>query len=149
MLVHSLTKSAIFVIIGNIAQKTGILTLEKIRGLIKSQPKSGWSLLIATLIISGIPPFGIFTSELLLFITCVKFLPLLAIILVCGLIMALAGLLRNIQPVVYGEPTEIIKSPICLTPAILHLSLVLILGIYIPPLLQQLLQQAVGLVAGP
>jgi hydrogenase-4 component F len=147
MLVHSLIKSAIFVIIGNIIQKTGVLSLEKTRGLIKSQPRSGWGLLIATLIIAGIPPFGIFTSELMLFITCVKTFPLIAIILVVGLIMALAGLLRNVQPIVYGEPIEIIKAPICLTPAILHLSLVLVLGVYVPPTLYKLLQQATSIIA--
>ncbi|MEI8055271.1 MAG: hypothetical protein WCH10_04660 [bacterium] len=62
--------------------------------------------------------------------------------------MSFAGLLRNIQPVVYGEPTPMTKSKICLWPAILHLGLVLILGLYIPPILQKLLQQAAGLIAG-
>jgi hydrogenase-4 component F len=147
MIVHSLTKSAIFNIVGNVVQQTGTQVLEKIRGLIKNQPLLGWALLIATLVIAGIPPFGIFTSEILLFIACVKFFPLLAIILVSGLILAVAGLLRNIQPVVYGEPTAINKLPICMMPAILHLSLVLLLGVYIPPVLQQLLQQATELIA--
>ncbi|MEI8055270.1 MAG: hydrogenase 4 subunit F [bacterium] len=79
MLVHSLAKSALFTIVGNIVQQTKTNSLEKIRGLVKNQPLLGWGLLAATLIISGIPPFGIFTSELLVFITCVKFLPLIAI----------------------------------------------------------------------
>ena len=148
LLVHALTKSALFTIVGNVVQQTKTNSLEKIRGLIKNQPLLAWVLLAATLIISGIPPFGIFTSELLVFITCVKFLPLIAIILVGGSILAFAGLLRNIQPVVYGEPTPMTKSKICLWPAILHLSLVLILGLYIPPVLQQLLQQAARLITG-
>lgn len=146
MLVHSLAKSAIFIIVGNIVQQAKTSFLEQIRGLIKNQPLLGWGLLAATLIISGIPPFGIFTSELIVFITCVKFLPPLAIILVTGFIMAFAGLLRNIQPVVYGEPTQITKSKTCTWTAILHLSLVLVLGLYIPPILQQLLQEAAGLI---
>jgi hydrogenase-4 component F len=148
MLVHSLAKSAIFIIVGNIVQQAKTSFLEQIRGLIKNQPLLGWGLLAATLIISGIPPFGIFTSELMVFITCVKFLPLLAIVLVAGFIMAFAGLLRNIQPVVYGEPTQITKSKTCTWPAILHLSMVLILGLYIPPVLQHLLQNAAGLITG-
>ena len=148
MLMHSLTKSALFIIIGNVVQQTKTNSLEKIRGLIKNQPLLGWGLLAATLIISGIPPFGVFTSELLVFITCVKSLPLVAIILVGGLILAFAGLLRNIQPVVYGEPIQMTKSKICLWPAFLHLGLVMILGLYIPPMLQQLLQQAAGLITG-
>jgi len=145
ILMHSLAKSAAFMIVGNIIQQTGTQTLEKISGLIKSQPKLGWGLIIATLAIAAIPPFGIFTSELMLFIAGVNFSPFLAIILIIGLIMALAGLLRNIQPVVYGEPTNITRTSICITPAFLHLGLVLILGVYIPPTLQQLLQKAVEL----
>lgn len=148
MLMHSLTKSALFVIVGNVVQQTKTNSLEKIRGLIKNQPLLGWGLLAATLIISGVPPFGIFTSELLVFINCVKFSPFVAIILVGGFILAFAGLLRNIQPVVYGEPTLMNKSKICMWPAFLHLGLVLILGIYIPPVFQQLLQQAAGLITG-
>jgi hydrogenase-4 component F len=146
ILVHSLTKSALFTIIGNVVQQTKTNSLEKIRGLINNQPLLGWVLLAATLIISGVPPFGIFTSKLLVFIACAQFSPLTAIILVAGLILAFAGLLRNIQPVVYGEPTPIIESKICLWPAILHLGLVLILGLYIPKALQQLLHQAAGLI---
>ena len=146
IVVHSLTKSSIFIIIGNVIQQTNTQILGKMRGLINSQPYLGWWLLIATLIISGIPPFGIFTSEILLFIACVKFFPILAIVLCCGFVMAFAGLLRNIQLVVYGEPTKIIKSNICMIPAILHLILVLILGVYIPPMLQELLHQAVELI---
>ena len=144
MLMHALTKSAIFMILGNVVQQTKTNSLEKIRGLIKNQPLLGFGLLAAILIICGIPPFGIFTSELMLFMECVKFLPWIVIILIIGFIMAFAGLLRNIQPVVYGEPTEMARLKICMWPAILHLVLVMILGLYIPPVLQQLLNAAVG-----
>lgn len=146
ILMHSLAKSATFMITGNIIQHTGTQVLEKIRGVIKSQPELGWGLIIATLVIAAIPPFGIFTSELMLFIASVNFSPFLAIILIIGLIIALAGLLRNIQPVVYGEPTSITGTPICIIPAFIHLGLVLIFGVYLPQALQQLLHQAAELI---
>jgi len=140
LIVHSLTKSAIFVILGNIAKEG--------HSLIRNQPILGWSLLVTTLVLSGIPPFGIFTSESMLFIDCVKKSSLLAALLVIGLIMALSGLLRNIQPIVYGEQTSVEIINVCLWPAILHLSLVLILGVYIPPVLQHLLCCAANLITG-
>jgi len=146
LIVHSLTKSSIFMIVGNVIQQTNTQILCKIRGLINSQPYLGWCLLIATLIIAGIPPFGIFTSEILLLMACIKLSPVLAIILCCGFVIAFAGLLRNIQFSVYGEPTDITKSKICITPAILNLILVLILGVYIPSILQELLHKAVELI---
>jgi hydrogenase-4 component F len=140
LIVNSLTKAAIFSVLDNV--------LDHSRGLIKSHPKLGWSVLIATLVISGAPPFGIFTSESMLFINCVKCSPLFAVLLVIGLVMALSGLLRNIQPVVYGDSTSVVVQEICLWPVILHLSLVLILGVYIPPVLQQLLHGAAKLITG-
>jgi len=146
MLIHSLAKSAVFMIVGNVIQQTGTKTLEKIRGLIKSQPELGWGLIIATLVIAAMPPFGIFTSELMLFITCIKFSPFLAIILVIGLIIVLAGFLSNIQPVVYGDPTKIIQTRTCVLPAFLHLGLIFVFGIYIPATLHNLLQEAVKVV---
>lgn len=147
MLVHSLAKSAIFIIIGGIIQQVGTQLIEKIRGLIKINSELGWSLIIATLVMAAVPPFGIFTSELLLFIASVNFSPFLAVILIFGLIYALAGLLRNIQPVVYGEPiTNITKKSFLIIPAYIHLGVVLILGLYIPPVLQQLLHAAVAVI---
>ncbi len=147
MLMHSLAKSATFMIVGNVIQQTGTQVLEKIRGLIKINPLLGWELIIATLAIAAIPPFGIFTSELIIMITSVSFSPFLTIILILGSIYALAGLLRNIQPTVYGEGVaSYAQKPLCTIPILLHLGIVLILGLYIPPTLQQLLQQATELI---
>jgi hydrogenase-4 component F len=120
--------------------------MEKIRGLIKRKPAIGWTLLLATIAISGFPPFGIFTSELMLLIATIKVHPWLATLILVGLITALAGLLRNIQPMVFGEPAEHSRTHANLFPAILHLLLVLVLGVYIPPILAQLLQQATSVI---
>jgi hydrogenase-4 component F len=145
-LMHALTKSAVFVIVGNVIQTAKTQSLEKIRGLINGRPVLGWSLLIATLAISGIPPFGIFTSEFLLVVATLKTIPLLAIILVIGLIIALSGMLRNIQPVTFGEASPLTNLKISLSPALLHLGLILILGVYLPPVLHQVLMQAVKII---
>ncbi len=63
MTVHSLTKSAIFVTVGHASQIAGTQVMEKIRGLIRTQPAVGWGLLIATAAIAGFPPFGVFTTN--------------------------------------------------------------------------------------
>ena len=44
MLVHSLTKSAIFVTVGHAAHIAGTQRIDHIRGLIRTQPAVGWSL---------------------------------------------------------------------------------------------------------
>jgi len=84
----------------------------------------------------------------MLIVAAVKAFPWLAFFVIIGLIFAIAGLLRNIQPAVYSEKTEIHHTKICLFPAFLHLGLVLILGVYLPPIMRDLLQQATKIITG-
>lgn len=147
MLMHALIKSAIFINIGNMVQFNGKQSLEQIRGVIRSQPLIGWGLIIATLAICGFPPFGIFTSEFLLFIATIKSWPWLTVLLIFGLITAFAGLLRNIHPIVYGEPNENANKNSNMFPVVLHLVLVLVLGIYLPSVFAQLLKQAAVIIS--
>src|ERR1019366_9187516 len=57
MTVHSLTKSAIFFAVGHASQKVGSQLIERIRGLIDTNPTIGWGLMMGTLAILGMPPF--------------------------------------------------------------------------------------------
>src|SRR5207342_2207456 len=60
MTVHSLTKSAIFFAVGHAAQKAGSQLMADIRGLITLSPTVGWGLMMGSLAILGMPPFGVF-----------------------------------------------------------------------------------------
>src|SRR5213075_2504588 len=71
MTVHSLTKSAIFFTVGHAAQASGTQIMDDIRGLIASSPLLGWGLLVGTLAILGMPPFGVFASEFLILVTAI------------------------------------------------------------------------------
>src|SRR5882762_9407630 len=66
MTVHSLTKSAIFFTAGHAAQKAGTQVMDEIRGLVRVNPTVGWGLMLGTMAILGMPPFGIFASEFLI-----------------------------------------------------------------------------------
>ena len=149
MLVHGLTKSAIFISVGHAAQIAGTQSIEKIRGLIKTQPKVGWGLLIGTAAIAGFPPFGIFTSEFLLLSSTVHTYPWLAIPLLMGLSIAFAGLFKHIQPMCFGEPPEG-QQPVNATmwPVFLHLFIVLWLGLAIPEQLSQWFNNVTILITG-
>jgi len=63
MTMHSLTKSAIFFAVGHAAQKAGTQVMDDIRGLVTVSPTVGWGLMLGTLAILGMPPFGVFASE--------------------------------------------------------------------------------------
>ncbi|MGZ8162950.1 MAG: hydrogenase 4 subunit F [Methylobacter sp.] len=149
MTVHSLTKSAIFVTVGHAAQLAGTQSMDKIRGLIKTQPKIGWGLLIGTVSIAGFPPFGVFTSEFLVLLATMHSYPWLTPLLLLGIGIAFAGLFRHIQPMVYGEKPEgqqLIKAN--LWPVMIHLGLVLWLGLAIPGFLANWFSQATLLISG-
>ncbi|OGI55770.1 MAG: hydrogenase 4 subunit F [Candidatus Muproteobacteria bacterium RIFCSPHIGHO2_12_FULL_60_33] len=149
MTVHSLTKSAIFVTVGHAAQIAGTQTIEKIRGLIRTQPTVGWGLLLGTVAIAGFPPFGVFTSEFLVLIATMKSWPWLTVPLLVGLAIAFAGLFRHIHPMVYGDPPEG-QAPVRanMLPVMIQLGLVLWLGIAIPVFLSKWFEQATVLISG-
>lgn len=149
MTVHSLTKSAIFVTVGHAAQISGTQSIEKIRGLIKTQPQVGWGLLIGTLAIAGFPPFGVFASEFLVLLATMQSYPWLAPFLLLGIGIACAGLFRNIQPMVYGEKPEGQQAVQAnLWPVMIHLAIVLWLGLAMPDFLADWFTQATILISG-
>ena len=149
MLVHSLTKSAIFITVGHAAHIAGTQSIERIRGLIRTQPAVGWGLLLGVAAIAGFPPFGVFTSEFLVLTATMQSQPWFTVALLIGLVVAFAGLFRHLHPMVYGTPPQG-QQPVTanMLPVLLHLGLVLWLGISIPVFLAHWLDRATQLIAG-
>src|SRR5438477_466338 len=104
MTMHSLTKSAIFFAVGHVAQVKGTQRMADIRGLSVSHPALAVGLALGVIAIAGLPPFGVFTSEFLLISSTFSRQPLLALILVFGLLVAFGALLLRLQQVIFGEP---------------------------------------------
>jgi hydrogenase-4 component F len=147
MTVHSLTKSAIFFAVGHAAQKAGTQTMENIRGLLVVSPTVGWGLLLGTVAILGMPPFGVFASEFLILTTAIAQRPWAAPILLLALGVSFAAIFGKVQPMVFGDPTasRLAHRP-ALVPVFAHLALVLMLGLYMPPQLAEWYRQAARLV---
>ena len=104
MTMHSLTKSAIFFAVGHIAQVKGTQRIADMGGLTETHPVLGWGLVLGVVAIAGLPPLGIFTSEFLVVTSTFARAPLLAIILVFGLLVGLAALFLRLNAVAFGEP---------------------------------------------
>ncbi|MGD9671460.1 MAG: hydrogenase 4 subunit F [Hyphomicrobiaceae bacterium] len=133
MTMHSLTKSAIFFAVGHIAQVKGTQRLESIRGLTESHPLLGWGLVIGVVAIAGLPPMGIFMSELLIVTSTFAREPLLALPLLLGLLVALGALMLRLSEIAFGEPTgSMAKVEASYLPLLAHLALVLMAGLYLP-----------------
>jgi hydrogenase-4 component F len=136
MTMHSLTKSAIFFSVGHIAQVKGTQRIAEIRGLTVTHPVLGWTLVVGVVAISGLPPFGIFTSEFLVVSSTFARQPLLAIPLVIGLLVAFGALLLRMQGMAFGEPTPgTTPARASYLPMFGHLALVLAAGLFLPALL--------------
>jgi len=133
MVMHSLTKSAIFFAVGNVTQIKGTQKLSEIRGLTQSHPALGWGLVLAVLSIAAMPPSGVFMSEFLVVTTSFARMPVLALILVFGLILAFGALLLRLTGVAFGTPSEP-NAPMhgSLAPLWLHLALVYLIGLHMP-----------------
>ena len=104
MTMHSLTKSAIFFSVGHIAQVKGTQKMADIGGLTETHPVLGWGLVVGVMAIAGLPPFGIFMSEFLLVTSTFAREPMLAILLVIGIILALGALLQKLNGLAFGAP---------------------------------------------
>ncbi len=150
MTVHSLTKSSIFFTAGHAAQKTGTQLMEHIRGLITLSPTVGWGLMLGSLAILGVPPFGVFTSEFLILTTAMRTQPWATPILLAALAVAFAAIFSKVQPMVFGETSgRRLPHPPALLPVFAHLAIVLLLGLYIPPYLADWYRAAAHLIGGP
>jgi hydrogenase-4 component F len=146
MTMHSLTKSAIFFAVGHATQKSGTQLMENIRGLIKTNPTIGWGLALGTLAILGMPPFGVFASEFLILTTAMHEHAWATPFLLAALGVAFAAIFGKVQPMVFGETSgRRLPHPPALLPVFVHLALVLMLGLYMPPYLATWYQQAAAM----
>ena len=147
MTVHSLTKSAIFFTVGHAAQTAGTQMMDDIRGLARVSPTIGWGLMLGTLAILGLPPFGVFASEFLILTSAMRQQPWATPLLLISLGVAFAAVFRKVQPMVFGDTTaKPLPHRPALIPVFVHLALALMLGLYIPPYLAAWYREAAKLI---
>ncbi len=133
MTMHSLTKSAIFFAVGHIAQVKGTQRIADMGGLSVTHPVLATGLALGVLAIAGLPPFGIFASEFMLVSSTFARQPVLALLLIVGLLVAFGALILRLQEIVFGPPKGP-KDPVKASylPLFIHLALVLVAGLWLP-----------------
>jgi len=145
MVMHSLTKSGIFYAVGHIAQVKGTQKIADIRGLTETHPALGWGLVAGVVAIAGLPPMGVFMSEFLVVTSTFARQPLLALLLVFGLLVAFGALLLRTTHLAFGEPQGS-RAPVQASylPMYLHFALVFGAGVYLPAPLVAWFQNVAG-----
>lgn len=60
---HSVGKSLLFFSAGNVRENFGTLRMDKVSGMARTLPQTSAALVVGSLAIVGLPPFGLFVSE--------------------------------------------------------------------------------------
>jgi hydrogenase-4 component F len=148
---HSLVKSLMFCVSGNILIKYGSRSLDQVKGMLQAVPASGVLLTVGALALAGAPPFNIFLSKFFIITTGLGAgLGWLMIASLLLLTVIFAALLRVVGSAVFGRKPEALPAGefnwLTLLPVAALAVLVLTLGLYLPPQLLNLLNGAGSLV---
>ena len=150
---HALAKSALFLLAGRIRAAYDSAEVLAVRGLLGPLPRTGGAFLAAMLALMGLPPFGLFTSEVMIFGAGFREgrVGVAAVGLVL-LVLAFAGLLRTTQTMLHGVPA---RPPVHASrgawpavPVVVALLLLLLTGLAWPPGLARALGRIAAVVAG-
>ena len=150
---HALAKSALFLLAGRIRAAYDSAEVLAVRGLMGPLPRTGGAFLAAMLALMGLPPFGLFTSEVMIFGAGFREgrVGVAAVGLVL-LVLAFAGLLRTTQTMLHGVPA---RPPVHASrgawpavPVVVALLLLLLTGLAWPPGLARALDRIAAVVAG-
>lgn len=151
VIAHSLSKAALFLTSGNIlVHYHHKKEISQVTGLFKKDSKTAWLWILGFLAIIGIPPSPIFVTEWLIVKSCfqrgfwllgVLFLAVLAVI-IYGFASSVfqMSFSQNKQPDTAHK--DIILSPLRYIPQIILLFILVLIGLYIPLFLNNLILQA-------
>ncbi len=105
---HSIAKTLMFFTAGNVRESFGTLRMERIRGMARSLPWTSAALVLGSLAIVGMPPFGLFISEFMILTAAFGASRyFIAILLMVALSVVFGALLQHFQKMLAGKPTEV------------------------------------------
>ena len=157
---HALAKATAFYGAGLVYLQYNHRSIDRVRGLLGQIPVAGVAILLAGITLAGMPPFGLFISEILIASETYHSRPELAYVFLALLALAFATLLFQILRMVLGSPVEagtaLGKQCRIFASAAVGINIVLlgVLGLHIPPELTTLLKAIqeifnVGMEASP
>jgi hydrogenase-4 component F len=150
---HALTKPLLFFAAGDVVQRYGTRRIGKIRGVVTAAPLTGSLLLLGAFAITGLPPSGIFISELgIVMASFGRGQVAVGVLIAVVLAIIFAGFVRHAIGMAFGRPPRTsdhsgvpVSRLIALLPLVVG---VLGLGLYVPPLLSATLEQAAAVLMG-
>lgn len=148
VIMNSLTKGVLFLSAGNIHRAYQNKTTDSVQGAFRFIPLSASLFLAGFLAITGSPPFGPFISEFSILngaFSSGRFLE--AALFLVFLLVVFIGMGITVLKVVQGVPPKDVEdyreSALTTVPPFLFMGLVVFMGLYIPPFLKDMLNQAI------
>ncbi|MDE1921773.1 MAG: hypothetical protein KGI24_10110 [Candidatus Omnitrophica bacterium] len=152
---NALSKGIAFLVTGNIYRQYHSKKVDEVHGVLRRFPATGVFLLAAFLAVSGVPVFGTFISELIIlyaalaghhYVIAAFYLLFLALIFmgIAGIVLKMAQTPPGDQETDRGGR----EHWSMIVPILLLVLMALLLGIYIPPALNDLLHQSSRLLGG-
>ncbi len=135
LLNHAFVKGLMFFSVGSVLTNFHTKNFFEIKGLFKTLPITAGLMLLGVLAITGTPPFNIFTSEFLVFMSAFKEgYVWQAIILIALLILIFGGFVYHFSQMLMGEPDKERKSesPLMIIPMLILIVICVVLTFYIP-----------------
>jgi hydrogenase-4 component F len=150
---NALGKLLLFLTAGNIRLAYDSKFISRVTGAIKVVPVSATLFILGIFAITGWPPFGVFVSELTILYAGISTNNILPIVLFVGFIAIIfIGFIYYATGMVFGKPYRRIQKGDSNTLTLILLSALaaalLILGLYIPQFLKDILDKAVIVVQG-
>jgi hydrogenase-4 component F len=157
VLVHAAAKSLAFFGAGELLSRYESREVSDVRGVMRAAPFTGAMVLIGALAITGLPPFGIFRSELLIVTGGFQRSDFaLAGLLVVFANVAFVGIYLTFHRMVLapgetGSPARAgqREQPLMAAAMLASVAVVLVLGLWIPGPLEHLLHSAAAVIGGP
>ncbi len=146
---NGLTKGVLFLSAGNIHRAFATKMTAEVRGVLHRLPLSGWLFIFGFLAITGSPPFGPFVSEFSLLSAAFREGHFVAGgMFTLFLLVIFIGFGATVTSMVLGAPSPAAENSsfrdtfTTSWPIIVLLSLVLLLGVYLPPRVVTILHEA-------
>jgi len=140
---HALVKSALFLLSGNILLKYGSGKISKVKGALSVIPLTSVLFIFGFLVITGMPPFGIFISKIGILFIGMESHMFVSIAALLFMSLAFIGFLKFVMAMFFGEKLADVKTGenniwLVIPPAFL-LMIMVYLSFSIPPFLQTLM----------
>ena len=148
LIYHSLVKGIMFFSSGNLLLKYNSAKIKNIKGALGIVPFTSILFIAGFLIVTGVPPFGIFLTKMQILSVGIQVNPIITIIALFFMTLIFIGFLKHIISMFFSQKPEDIEvgegNIWLIIPPLILLVTIIILSFYIPPFLSILINDTVS-----